>query len=309
MQTPQLRIGSRGSRLARVQADEVRNRLIAACGLEPESVILTTITTTGDRIRDRPLSAIGGKGLFTKELEEALLAGAIDIAVHSMKDVAATLPEGLMIGAVPPREDARDAFLSPVANCIAGLPDRARVGSSSVRRIAQLRRQRPDLEIVTLRGNVDTRLRRLEAGYVQATVLACAGLARLGLAHVPTAILSLEEMLPALAQGALGIEIRREDARVRELVAAIDDPQTAVAVACERAFLEALDGSCRTPIAGHARIADGVLRFAGEALTPDGAMTFACERTGSPEDAPRIGLDAGQEVRRKGGENLLSAMS
>jgi hydroxymethylbilane synthase len=308
MQTPQLRIGSRGSRLARVQADEIRNRLVTSAGLDPGSVVVSTITTTGDRIRDRPLSEIGGKGLFTKELEDALLAGTIDIAVHSMKDLPATLPEGLMIGAVPPREDAREAFLSVVARSLADLPSRARIGSSSVRRAAQLRRLRGDLDVVALRGNVDTRLAKLKKGEVEAILLACAGLARLGLGHEITAILPFEEMLPALAQGALGVEIRRDDAGTTELMAAIEDRQAAREVACERAFLGALEGSCRTPIAGHARIADGVLRFAGEALTPDGAMTFACQRTGSPEDAERLGRDAGDEVRRKGGESLLRAM-
>jgi hydroxymethylbilane synthase len=306
MQTPLLRIGTRGSRLALVQAGEIRNRLAAACGLDPGSIAISAIATTGDRIRDRPLSEIGGKGLFTREIEDALLAGTIDVAVHSMKDLSAVLPDGLMIGAVPPREDPRDGLLSPVAESISGLPASARVGSSSVRRIAQLRRVRPDLDIVAFRGNVDTRLGRLKAGKVQATLLACAGLHRLGLAHEIAAAIAIEEMLPALGQGALGVEIRRNDARVRKLVAAIDDVPTARTVACERAFLGALDGSCRTPIAGHARIVDGVLRFAGEALTPDGRQTFGCEREGSPGDAEALGRDAGEEVRRRGGASLLS---
>jgi hydroxymethylbilane synthase len=306
MQTPLLRIGTRGSRLALVQAGEIRDRLAAACGLDPGSIAISAITTTGDRIRDRPLSEIGGKGLFTKEIEDALLAGAIDIAVHSMKDLSAALPDGLVIGAVPPREDPRDGLLSAVAQSISGLPANARVGSSSVRRTAQLRRVRPDLDIVAFRGNVDTRLGRLKAGAVQATLLACAGLHRLGLAHEITAAIAVEEMLPALGQGALGVEIRRNDARVREMAASIDDLPTARTVACERAFLGALDGSCRTAIAGHARIVDGVLHFAGEALTPDGRQTFGCEREGPPGDAEALGRDAGQEIRRRGGACLLS---
>ena len=238
MQTPLLRIGTRGSKLALVQAAEMRDRLGAAHGLDPGSIAIAAITTTGDRIRDRPLSEIGGKGLFTKEIEEALLAGAIDIAVHSMKDLPAALPDGLMIGAVPPREDARDALLSPVAQSIAGLPAKARVGSSSVRRAAQLRRVRPDLDIVPFRGNVGTRLSKLKAGEVQATLLACAGLRRLGLEYEITAAIAIEEMLPALAQGALCVEIRRSDERVRGMVAAIDDPPSAQTVACERGFLD-----------------------------------------------------------------------
>lgn len=308
MQTPLLRIGTRGSKLALAQAEWVRDRLAAACGLDPAAIAIVAITTTGDRIRNRPLSEIGGKGLFTKEIEEALLAGAIDIAVHSMKDLPAELPERLMIGAVPPREDARDALLSPVAQSIAGLPAKARVGSSSVRRVAQLLRVRPDLDIVALRGNVDTRLEKLKAGAVEATLLACAGLRRLGLAAEITAAIEPEEMLPALGQGALGVEIRRDDDKVRELTTAIEDTRTAAAVACERAFLGALEGSCRTPIAGHARIVDGVLRFAGEALTPDGRRTFGCEREGSPGDAEALGRDAGHEVRREGGASLAALL-
>jgi hydroxymethylbilane synthase len=299
MQTLLLRIGARGSKLALAQAAEVRSRLAVARGLDPASITITAITTTGDRIRDRPLSEIGGKGLFTREIEDALLAGAIDIAVHSMKDLPAVLPEGLVIGAVPPREDPRDALVSPVAASISSLPAKAKVGSSSVRRAAQLRRARPDLEIVELRGNVDTRLGKLKAGQVQATLLACAGLRRLGLANEITAAIAVEDMLPALGQGALGIEVRRSDDRVRELVAAIDDPESAQAAACERAFLAKLDGSCRTPIAGYARISDGVLRFAGEVLTPDGGATFECKREGAPADAKNLGGDAGEEIRRK----------
>ncbi len=301
MQTPFLRIGSRGSKLALVQAHEIRDRLATACGLDPGSIEIVTITTTGDRVRDRPLNEIGGKGLFTKEIEEALLAGAIDIAVHSMKDMPADLPDGLVIGAVPQREDARDALVSPAARSIAGLPVMARVGTSSVRRAAQLRRVRPDFDIVSFRGNIDTRLDKLKRGEVQATFLACAGLRRLGLANEITASIAIEEMLPALAQGALCVEIRERDRRVRELVSSINHSESARATACERGFLSALEGSCRTPIAGHARIIAGLLSFAGEALTPDGRQAFGCEREGVPAEAEALGRDAGEEVRRKGG--------
>ncbi|MDP9138276.1 MAG: hydroxymethylbilane synthase, partial [Pseudomonadota bacterium] len=278
--------------------------LVAAHGLDPGSVTITAITTTGDRIRDRPLAEIGGKGLFTKEIEEALRAGAIDIAVHSMKDMPSELADGLMIGAVPPREDPRDALVSPVAQSVDGLPAKARVGSSSIRRASQLRRVRPDLDVVPFRGNVGTRLAKLEAGEVQATLLACAGLRRLGLADAITAAIAIEEMLPAPAQGALCVQIRRGDERVRALVAALDDPHSAQTVTCERTFLGALEGSCRTPIAGHARIVGGVLHFDGEALTPDGSQTFGCRRQGSPADADALGRDAGEEVRRNGGASL-----
>ncbi|CAN5240216.1 hydroxymethylbilane synthase [soil metagenome] len=304
MQTPRLRIGTRGSRLALIQAEETRTRLAAAHGFDEAEIAIVAITTTGDRVRDRPLSEIGGKGLFTKEIEEALYAGAIDLAVHSMKDMPAVLPDGLVIAALLPREDPRDALLSPVSDTIAGLPPGAVVGSSSVRRTAQVKRIRPDLAIVPFRGNVDTRLQKLERGDVQATLLACAGLNRLGLGHCITAAIEPAEMLPALAQGAIGIEIRVNDERTRALVAAIDDRETSIAVTCERAFLAALDGSCRTPIAGYAYLHGGLLYFRGEALTLDGRFSFGAERTGAYQDATRLGQDAAEEVKRAGGDLL-----
>jgi hydroxymethylbilane synthase len=307
LQTPRLKIGSRGSRLALAQAEETRSRLCTAHGFDPTEIEIVAITTTGDKVRDRPLNEIGGKGLFTKEIEEALLSGAIDLAVHSMKDMPAQLPEQLVIAALLPREDARDALISPTCTRIRELPEACVVGSASVRRVAQLKRLRPDISVVNLRGNVETRLAKLDRGDVAATFLACAGLNRLGLAHRITAPVPEEEMLPAVAQGAIGIEVRAGDSFVRELLVAINDMPTEVAVSCERAFLASLDGSCRTPIAGHAVIKDSRLEFRGEALTLDGQMTFAAQRTGALKDAARLGRDAGEEVKAKGGRHLLDS--
>ncbi|MGH6874555.1 MAG: hydroxymethylbilane synthase [Aestuariivirgaceae bacterium] len=301
MQISRLRIGSRGSKLALVQAEEVKARLSSALGMESLRIEIVPIVTTGDRIRDRSLSEIGGKGLFTKEIEEALLSGAIDLAVHSMKDLPAVLPEGLIIGGLLPREDPRDAFLSRISKTIEALPRGARIGSSSTRRVAQLRRRRPDLAFSDFRGNVDTRLRKLKAGEVDATLLACAGLNRLGLQKEITTPIAVEDMLPALGQGAIGIEIRRDDGPMAEAIARINDEATAQAVACERGFLAELDGSCKTPIAGHARVSGGRLYFGGETLTPDGREVFTATREGSPGEAWALGKDAGLEVKRKGG--------
>jgi hydroxymethylbilane synthase len=309
LQTLRLKIGSRGSRLALAQAEETRQRLCSAHDLDPAAIDIIAITTTGDKVSDRPLSEIGGKGLFTKEIEEALLSGAIDLAVHSMKDMPAHLPEGLMIAALLPREDARDALISPHAGTIRELPDACIVGSASVRRSAQLRRIRPDISVVNLRGNVETRLAKLDRGDVAATFLACAGLNRLGLAHRVTAPVPETDMLPAVAQGAIGIEIRGHDDVTRELLAAVNHAPTETAIDCERAFLAALEGSCRTPIAGHAVIRNNRLEFRGEALTLDGRMTFTAERTGALDDAPRLGRDAGEEVKARGGRHLVDLLS
>ena len=287
-----LRIGTRGSRLARVQADMVA-RALASAGTPCEIV---PIKTTGDRILDRPLADAGGKGLFTKELEEALLAGTIDIAVHSMKDVPVALPPGLDIAAVLEREDPADVFISPVAQSLTALSSGARVGTSSVRRAAQLRRARPDLVPVLLRGNVDTRLKKLDAGEMEAVILALAGLRRLGLQARAVDILSPDEWLPSLAQGAVGIEIRASDSRAAAAVIPLEHAPTAIALACERAFQEALDGSCKTPIAGLATLNDDRLWFRGEVLAPDGsdfvATEFDCCTRGK-EDAARAGREAG----------------
>jgi hydroxymethylbilane synthase len=305
MQISQLRIGSRGSKLALVQAEEVKARILSALGMEPQQIEIVPIVTTGDRIKNRSLSEIGGKGLFTKEIEEALLGRAIDLAVHSMKDLPAVLPQGLVIGGVLTREDPRDAFLSPIAKSIDALPRGAHIGSSSIRRTAQLRRRRRDLAFSDFRGNVDTRLRKLKAGEVDATLLACAGLNRLGLSHEITAAIAVEDMLPALGQGAIGIEVLSEEGPLAEAIAQINDEATAQAVACERGFLAELDGSCKTPIAGYARISGGRLYFTGETLTPDGRDSFSASREGLPEEAWALGQDAGREVKLRGGHLVL----
>jgi hydroxymethylbilane synthase len=298
---PKLKIGTRGSPLALYQANETKSRLKAAHGLTDDDIEIVVITTTGDRIRDRPLSEIGGKGLFTKEIEEALFAKEIHLAVHSMKDMPARLPDGLVMAALLPREDVRDAFLSPVAKDIGALPKGAVVGSSSVRRGAQLKRIRPDIEVIQFRGNVETRLKKLDEGVAQATFLAAAGLKRLGLADKITSLVPIDVMLPAVAQGCIGIEMREDDAKTREILSAINHEPSAIAVNCERAFLAALDGSCRTPLAGHAVIESGQVKFRGHALTLDGVHCFETVREGSPADAARMGAEAGEQVKAEGG--------
>jgi hydroxymethylbilane synthase len=296
-----IRIGTRGSPLALAQAHETRERLMAAHGWSSEQIEIHTFTTTGDQIRDRPLSEIGGKGLFTKELEEALYAGIIDIAVHSMKDVPARMPEGLEVVALLPREDVRDAFLSFEANTLRELPQGAVLGSSSVRRTAQALRLRPDLKTVQFRGNVQTRLQKLQDGVAHATFLAGAGLNRLGLSAKITSLIPIDEMLPAVAQGAIGIQIKVIDDRAREILAPINHAETFTAVSCERGFMAALDGSCRTPIAGHAFIENNILKFRGEALTLDGKQVFSAQRNGALADAARMGREAGEDVKAQGG--------
>ena len=298
---PRIRIGTRGSPLALAQAREARERLIAAHGLDPADIEIVAITTTGDRIKDRPLNEIGGKGLFTKEIEDALLADEIQLAVHSMKDLPANLPDGLTIAAVLSREDPRDAFISPVANSVAELKTGATIGSSSVRRTAQVLRLRPDLKTMQFRGNVETRLHKLSEGIADATFLACAGLNRLGFADRITAVIPVEVMLPAIAQGAIGIEIRESDAATRELLVAINHRESQIAVTCERAFLKALDGSCRSPLAGLATLKGNTLSFRGHALTPDGVHCFETTRLGSASDAAVMGEEAGLEVKARGG--------
>ena len=304
--SPPLVIGTRGSPLALAQAKQVRDRLTAAHGFDADRIELEVIRTTGDVIRDRPLAEVGGKGLFTKEIEEALLAGAIDLAVHSAKDMVTLLPPGLIIAAVLPREDPRDAFISRKAKTLDDLPKGAIVGTASLRRQALLKRRRPDLAIVSLRGNVDTRLRKLHAGEVDATVLALAGLKRLGRADAATAIFSLDECLPAVGQGIIAIEARADDARTLALLAAVDHPDSATALACERAFLAVLDGSCRTPIAGHATVAAGRLRFRGLIAKPDGSDAVETEREGAVADAVALGTDAGRELKARAGADFFA---
>ena len=301
-----LRLGTRGSPLALFQANLVRDLLCSAHGWEPGRVAIEVIRTTGDRIQDRPLADAGGKGLFTKEIEEALSAGAIDLAVHSSKDMPTVLPPGLILTACPEREDARDAFISRKALSIAGLARGATVGTASLRRAAMAKRLRPDLVVVPLRGNVETRLRRLQEGVADATFLACAGLKRLGLQDAATAILDIDEFLPAVGQGAIGIEVRESDSRTRERLAAIDHAPTSTALVCERAFLAVLDGSCRTPIGGHAVVAGGRIRFCGMIVRPEGSEAFETTRVGAVADAAALGADAGAELKRRGGADFFN---
>ncbi len=289
-----VRIGTRGSPLALAQARQVAALLVAAHGWSADQCELVIIKTTGDKITDRPLIEAGGKGLFTKELEEALFAGDIDLAVHSMKDVPAVLPAGLVISTILQREDPRDAFVSLKYASLADMPPGAVVGTSSPRRRAQALRARPDLVVVEFRGNVETRLRKLAEGIADATFLACAGLNRLGLAQHITAAVDADVMLPAVAQGAVGIEIRADDARTARLLEPLNDAQTSLCVRAERAYLSRLEGSCRTPIAGFAQLQDGKLRIRGEILTTDGRKAHAAEITGTADAATAASL--GEQV-------------
>jgi hydroxymethylbilane synthase len=302
-----LRLGTRGSKLALTQAGLVRDALAAAVPAlaAPDAIEIVAIRTTGDVIQDRPLSEAGGKGLFVKEIEEALLTRRIDAAVHSMKDMPVLQPAGLEIVAFLPREDARDVLIAGDTRRIADLKRGAVVGTSALRRKAQLLHLRPDLKIVNLRGNVDTRLAKREAGVVEATLLALAGLKRLGMAHVGTPVPE-EEILPAVGQGAVCIECRADDARTRAWLAAIDHKPTAICVAAEHAMLAVLDGSCRTPIAGHAVLSGDSLWLRGLIVKPDGSELLATERRGAVGDAQAMGRDAGLELKRRGGPGFLS---
>ena len=304
-----LLIGTRGSPLALWQARHVLARLIAAHGLTDDAVALKVITTSGDRITDRPLRDFGGKGMFTKEIDDALLDGGVDLAVHSMKDLPTHLPAGLIVGAVLPRADVRDAFISAKAESLAGLPPGSVVGTSSLRRAAQVRRFRPDLRVVDFRGNVETRLKKLGEGRADATLLALAGLERLGLAARATSVLSTEEMLPAVAQGAIGVTCRFDDARTRAMLEPLDDAVSATAVACERAFLGTLEGSCKTPIAGLAEIEKDRMRFRGLILTPDGGEWFETELTGAADGAERIGTEAGEALLMRAGPDFIASLA
>ncbi len=306
MQARTARIGTRGSPLALAQAHEVRQRLSLAHGLPESSLEIVVIKTTGDRIQDRPLAEAGGKGLFTKEIEEALLRGDIDLAVHSMKDMPTVLPEGLAITAILPREDVRDAFISLTWPSLAAMPSGARIGTSSLRRAAQVRRLRPDLEIVGFRGNVETRLAKLAEGVADATYLACAGLRRLGKADRITHAVDPEDMLPAVAQGAIGIEIRANDKASADLAARIDDAPSARVVETERAFLARLEGSCRTPIAALATLAGPDIVLKGEILTPSGSISLRAERKGPVSDRIALAIDAADELKSKGGSGFFS---
>ncbi len=303
-----VRIGTRGSPLALAQAHETRSRLLAAHpGLDAARIEVQVIQTTGDRVQDRALSEIGGKGLFTKEIEEALLEKRIDMAVHSMKDVPTLLPGGLVILSLLPREDPRDALISGAFSRIDALPQGAVVGTSSLRRQALLLHARPDLNVIGFRGNVQTRLARLNAGAADATLLAMAGLKRLGLDGGMASAIDVTEMLPAVAQGAIGIETRMEDTHIAGLLAPLNHLPTEYCVRAERAFLAALDGSCRTPIAALAEILPGGrLRLRGQIVKPDGSCLLEAAREGLLADAAQMGADAGQELRGRGGGDFFT---
>ncbi|MEM6305914.1 MAG: hydroxymethylbilane synthase [Pseudomonadota bacterium] len=289
-----LKIGTRGSPLALAQAYETRARLAAVFDRPEEAFEIVVIKTTGDKIIDRPLKEIGGKGLFTREIEEDLLAGRIDIAVHSMKDMPTIQPDGLLLDTYLPREDVRDAFISPRASSLDALAPGTVVGTSSLRRKAQLKLRRPDLEVVEFRGNLQTRLKKLDEGVAEATFLAMAGLNRLQMTEVPKSAIEPDTMLPAVAQGAIGIERRAEDSRVAEMLQAIHDTPTGQRLAAERAFLRTLDGSCETPIAGLAELKGSDLRLRGEVLRPDGSDAISDDRTCPISD----GVAAGEEMAR-----------
>lgn len=300
-----LKIGTRGSPLALAQAHETRARLMAAFELPEAAFEIVVIKVTGDAIQDRPLKDIGGKGLFTREIEEALLNGAIDIAVHSMKDMPVLQPAGLLLDTYLPREDVRDAFVAQDVETLKDLPEGARVGSSSLRRKAQLLNAFPHLEVVEFRGNVQTRLKKLADGVASATFLAQAGLNRLGMAHVARGAMSPDDMLPAIAQGAIGIERRSDDMNTAAMLEAIHHLETGQRLAAERAFLAALDGSCETPIAGLAELDGSTLRLRGEVLRPDGSEKVADDRTSSIADAPDMARDMAQAMLKEAGPGFF----
>jgi len=300
-----LKIGTRGSPLALAQAHETRARLMAAFDLPEAAFEIVVIKVTGDAIQDRPLKEIGGKGLFTREIEEALLDGSIDIAVHSMKDMPVLQPAGLLLDTYLPREDVRDAFVSADVASLRDLPAGARVGSSSLRRRAQLLNAFPHLEVVEFRGNVQTRLRKLADGVAAATFLAQAGLNRLGMAHVARGAISPDEMLPAVAQGAIGIERRADDINTAAMLEAIHHTETGQRLAAERAFLATLDGSCETPIAGLAELNGTTLRLRGEVLRPDGSEKIADDRSAPIADAPAMARDMAQTLLKQAGPGFF----
>jgi hydroxymethylbilane synthase len=299
------RIGTRGSPLALWQAHETRRCLMVAFGLPEAAFEIAVIKVMGDQILDRALKDIGGKGLFTREIEEALLAGQIDIAVHSMKDMPTVQPDGLILDCYLPREDVRDAFVSPRAARLQDLPHGAKVGSSSLRRRAQLAHKRPDLALVEFRGNVQTRMQKLSDGVADATFLAMAGLNRLGLTHMARGPIAVDVMLPAVAQGAIGIERRLADTRAGAMLAAIHHTPTGVQLAAERAFLARLDGSCETPIAGLAVLDGDQLWLRGEILRPDGSRVIAGDRRGASSDGAALGRDLADELLAQAGPGFF----
>ena len=306
MQTKTLKIGTRGSALALVQARETRDRLMKAHGLGEENIEIVVISTSGDRIQEKSLAEVGGKGLFTLEIEEQLADGRIDLAVHSSKDMPTFLPEGLHLSIFLEREDPRDAFIGRHAKSLTDLPLGAVVGSASLRRQALIRRVRPDLKVVNFRGNVETRLRKLADGEVDATFLAYAGLKRLGLGDVITQLMDVTAFPPAPGQGAITVESRIGDDRIDTLLAPLNHMPTSTALACERSFLGTLDGSCRTPIAGLATISGDMLHFHGMILLPDGSEVHEVTGEGPLADAAQIGRDAALRVREKAGAHFFT---
>jgi hydroxymethylbilane synthase len=303
--TAPLKIGTRGSPLALAQAYETRRRLGAAFDLPDNAFEIVIIKVTGDAIQDRPLKDIGGKGLFTREIEEDLLSGKIDIAVHSMKDMPTIQPDGLILDTYLPREDVRDAFVSPTLSGLTDLAPGAVVGTSSLRRRAQLLHKRPDLNVVEFRGNVQTRLKKLADGVAECTFLACAGLNRLSMNDVPATPVATDDMLPAVAQGAIGIERRMDDSNTAELLATIHDTPTGQRLAAERSFLLTLDGSCETPIAGLATLEGNTVTLVGEVLRPDGSDALSATRSGAISDGPALGIDLAQELLKRAGPSFF----
>jgi hydroxymethylbilane synthase len=306
MSTERLRIATRKSPLALWQAEHVRARLLEAYpGLQVE---LVTMTTQGDRVLDSPLARIGGKGLFVKELEQGILEGRADMAVHSMKDVPAEFPPGLGIGAILEREDPRDAFVSNRYGSIDDLPQGARVGTSSLRRQSQLRAWRPDLQLLDLRGNVNTRLARLDNGDYDAIVLACAGLKRLGMAARITRALTPEELLPAIGQGVIGIECRLEDAPVRQLIETLNHTQTRLRLQAERAFNAVLSGGCQTPVAGFSLLNDDLIELRGLVGRPDGSEIVRGQISGPAQDAESLGRELAEDLLARGARRILDEL-
>lgn len=300
-----LKIGTRGSPLALAQAYETRNRLSVAFDLPKDAFAIVVIKTTGDRVQDRPLKEIGGKGLFTREIEADLLSSKIDIAVHSMKDMPVLQPDGLVLDCYLPREDPRDAFVSPAFTTLSDLQPGATVGTSSLRRKAQVLLNRPDLKVVEFRGNVQTRLKKLDDGVAQCTFLATAGLNRLYMENVPATPIPVSEMLPAVAQGAIGIERRINDYRIAEMLATIHDIETGHRLAAERAFLTALDGSCETPIAGLAELDGTSLRLRGQVLRPNGKESIDDDQSCPIEDGAELGREMASRIQKHAGPDFF----
>lgn len=304
-----LRIGTRGSPLALVQANMVRDMLCNLHGLDKADITISVIKTTGDRVQDRKLSEVGGKGLFTKEIEVALAAKEIDLAVHSAKDMSTALPEGLVITACPKREDARDALICHKAKTFETMVAGSKLGTASLRREAQVRRLRGDLIVQPLRGNVETRLKKVRDGEIDATILGMAGLRRLGLTNEVTEILSTQIFLPAVGQGTVAIETRDDDGVTRHLLSALNDAETFFALSAERAFLSVLEGSCRTPIAGYAEVSGANIHFRGLVMRPDGSEAYEAAHDATTANAEKLGIQVAQELKAKLSPDFFSALS